>query len=439
MRDFQRAVRVSLILMSMTAFGARTADACSCMVSSTSCGSLSKAAAVFEGTVDTIGIHQPPPPADRTVPAGSIYVGGATKLISFRGVRSLRGEAPATLVTTMGGGDCGYPFEVGKRYLVEAYRRSDGQLATSICSQTRMVDDGADDPLVDYLKSLDGPPTQRRVWGHVLTITAWNTFERQTAPVTNRRVTISGPKRVDLVTDSAGAFVAVDLPPGTYRVTAGIASSNWPSDETFTWTADERFACAEVTLVDPPRGTITGTIVDADGKPLRGVFVELGLADQPDRLTRGSAGAGTETDDNGSFQFDELPPGRYKVGIDVWSGPSTVARGPAGESPIVLGAFQSIVLQPLTPRRLVPVKISGRVLNEQGQPVKGVTVHPKGINADGSEYWTTPMTSDAEGSFTASLVRDERYVVIVGPWRLPLAEVEFIARGEPLVIKLTPR
>jgi hypothetical protein len=44
--------------------------------------------------------------------------------------------AEATVVTGVGGGDCGYAFEAGKRYLV--YASSDeGKLRTSLCTRTR--------------------------------------------------------------------------------------------------------------------------------------------------------------------------------------------------------------------------------------------------------------------------------------------------------------
>lgn len=42
----------------------------------------------------------------------------------------------AEVRTGLGGGDCGVPFEVGKRYLVDAAKDKDGHLIASICSQT---------------------------------------------------------------------------------------------------------------------------------------------------------------------------------------------------------------------------------------------------------------------------------------------------------------
>ena len=40
---------------------------------------------------------------------------------------------------------CGFPFELGKEYLIYAYRGSSGQLAVSLCSRTRALSDAAED------------------------------------------------------------------------------------------------------------------------------------------------------------------------------------------------------------------------------------------------------------------------------------------------------
>lgn len=49
------------------------------------------------------------------------------------------------LQTGRGGGDCGYPFKVGERYLVYAYGSSDRTLGTNICQRTRKLIDAGDD------------------------------------------------------------------------------------------------------------------------------------------------------------------------------------------------------------------------------------------------------------------------------------------------------
>jgi hypothetical protein len=61
---------------------------------------------------------------------------------SFRGTQKV-GDI-VKVQTGMGGGDCGFPFEVGKQYLVDAWDRS-GTVFTGICSHTASVDRGQAD------------------------------------------------------------------------------------------------------------------------------------------------------------------------------------------------------------------------------------------------------------------------------------------------------
>jgi len=66
----------------------------------------------------------------------------------WKGCEAVEGEERprrVDLVTGSGGGDCGYHFEAGKRYLVYAYEGSDGVLTTGTCSRTSNLEHAADD------------------------------------------------------------------------------------------------------------------------------------------------------------------------------------------------------------------------------------------------------------------------------------------------------
>jgi hypothetical protein len=65
-------------------------------------------------------------------------------------------EDTIEIYTGLGGGDCGYTFWNGARYLVYAYRSS-GKLVTNICSRTRSYDSAAAD-----IRELDDPE-----WHHL--------------------------------------------------------------------------------------------------------------------------------------------------------------------------------------------------------------------------------------------------------------------------------
>jgi hypothetical protein len=90
-----------------------------------------KSKAVFSGTVVAI-----------TKKPGDFYVAVRFKIEeSWKGTLSKE----ATVFTGQGGGDCGYKFEVGQRYLVYAYRYKDADLGTNICQRTASLIEAAED------------------------------------------------------------------------------------------------------------------------------------------------------------------------------------------------------------------------------------------------------------------------------------------------------
>ena len=78
--------------------------------------------AVFTGTV--LEISKRP---------GDLYITVKFKVEEvWRGPRG----AETSVFTGIGGGDCGYKFEIGEKYLVYAYKRDDSKLETNICQRT---------------------------------------------------------------------------------------------------------------------------------------------------------------------------------------------------------------------------------------------------------------------------------------------------------------
>ena len=74
-------------------------------------------------------------------------------LVSFDTPRFYRGreQAKVQIRTGLGGGDCGYRFEIGRRYLVYAYSEDSGELSTGICSATALIEDS--EANLEYLRN----------------------------------------------------------------------------------------------------------------------------------------------------------------------------------------------------------------------------------------------------------------------------------------------
>lgn len=66
---------------------------------------------------------------------------------SWKGIKTKE----IVLTTGRGGGDCGYRFEVGKKYLVYAYGKTN-ELGTGICSRTAFVEGNKDIKILTNLK-----------------------------------------------------------------------------------------------------------------------------------------------------------------------------------------------------------------------------------------------------------------------------------------------
>lgn len=99
---------------------------------------------------------RPPPPAQESYEeAQAVFIGVPQAFERGEGIRvrvpmtverAYKGvrEATVEVGTARDSAACGYPFEVGRPYLVYAYDDGDG-LAVSLCSRTRPLDDAQDD------------------------------------------------------------------------------------------------------------------------------------------------------------------------------------------------------------------------------------------------------------------------------------------------------
>ncbi len=98
--------------------------------------------AIFEGTVEALQMKSLllEASAGDVVPA-NLEESTPVMLVSFSVSRSYRGahQQKVQIATGLGGGDCGFPFEKGKQYLVHAYKNDSGRLSTGICTATALV------------------------------------------------------------------------------------------------------------------------------------------------------------------------------------------------------------------------------------------------------------------------------------------------------------
>jgi hypothetical protein len=324
------------------------AQACTCVGPINTCGALTAAAdSVFEATVDSIRLVPLSTPPLATGAASLSTFSNNVRRVTLRDVSAWRGAASTTVLTAADGAACGYEFQIGIRYLIVAARTTGGDLAVSRCGLTRPLSEAGG--LINYLRlpRTTGSRPPIRVWGQVMRATRWVDFTREYTGVPDAQVTLEGPTRRSIRTGSDGRFVVDDLPAGRYTATV-TAPSTMPLGQVQPWDFElgttSASACLELDFLAPIDSSISGVVVDERGQPVGGVFVTLHLPDQRD-YSRGRAGGGYTTDAQGRYEFKDLPPGRYAIGLHESSdsAATTIASLRLGER---------LVLKPLIVRRL---------------------------------------------------------------------------------------
>jgi hypothetical protein len=227
---------------------------------------------------------------------------------AFSGVEG----AEAQVSTGMGGGDCGYSFVKGVSYIVYAYRMGGGgqRLVTSICTRTRPALGASED--LEYLRGLAGRAHGVNISGQV--VRRDDEGPREKAGVAGLHLIVEGEgARHELVTDAAGRYSVSGLSPGKYKVTLrapdGLADSQ-PEREV--QVADRGCAVEDFYVFD--NGRISGRAIDPEGKSMANLTVVLRDADAADG-ERAKSPILTSADEEGRFQFEGLPAGRYLLGV----------------------------------------------------------------------------------------------------------------------------
>ena len=238
---------------------------------------------------------------------------------------------PLELITGRGGGDCGYQFAVGQRYLIYATKTTIGRWSATTCSRTRPLDMAQED--LQYLSALSAVGTGARVFGRAH---HWqrDPFEGETVdygPVEGLVVNVSGAGfSRDAVTDRHGRYEIAGLPLGVSTLTVdaphGFDSRGLQRELNL---GDLR-ACNERNFELRFVASASGSVVDADGRAIAGIRVEAVAAELAGHRPPPYQEPAT-TDERGAFEFDRLPPGIYVFGVNL----TKPRNGRATEEPAV--------------------------------------------------------------------------------------------------------
>ena len=346
-----------LVLIFLFATAAMTlsdpVDACSCggtsvcQVVDQNLGKLGGPGVVFVGTVtefkhpvtrfrvERVLVGAPAKEITLGPVAGLAAAVQTTKEITLASAAGLAASSPAAMISAS---DCAIGFKAGERYLVYAYRdMQTGDLYTSMCSRTRRMSDPEAQVDLTYFEARDaGGPTSGWLSGIVRELhydssrgPDGRVKEWIVSPLSGIRVTATSPtgETHTTVTRDGGVYVFTGLTlswdwqvkadlPRPFQPHDGLVTARYHGPTpTVPWSKGT--TCAEANIDARIDGVISGVILDEQGRPGRGIVVELGNAQSLRSDPDARADQEVVTDEQGRFEFRPLPAGTYVVGVQL--------------------------------------------------------------------------------------------------------------------------
>lgn len=389
-------------------------EACSCGDVGPPCQAFMSAKAVFAGrVVRVLNVDR-----KMTVGIESFVTWG--RRAQFEVERAYKGIKAKTveLETGGGGGDCGYGFQEGKRYLVYAHGdKRTTTLETNICTRTREVNMAADD--LDYLNALPNSNATTRISGSIWHVgNELNNFAF-VGPMVWTRVVLEGQGKPEQTsTDVNGVYRALGLPPGKYslkfELPSNLALAFWNPKAV----SLRPRSCAGYDVYVESNGRISGRVINSNGEGVQKIKVDLISADPRHRVHDARSeyafprGKWEFTRADGGFLIRGIPPGQYLLGFSLDRPPSDSFPYPTAYYPGVAELSRAAIIEMgdgelkegfdfQLPERLSKRTVKGRLLFSDGQPVEngGVFLN-EAEHLNLNWYLAASQKIDADGQFT---------------------------------------
>jgi hypothetical protein len=399
------------------------ARACSCAVSPNPrpCSTYWGSPVIFTGLVTDFSTITPPAPRE-----GERREQFPQRVARFNVEESFRGlkGATAEVTTGMGGGDCGYDFKVGARYIVYAYAGEGGKLSTGICSATKPLETAGAE--LEFARGLSHAPPVATIYGGVAFSARDLAGGRYTStPLAGTKVTVEsagGGERREVRTDAEGKYEVTGLPPGSYSVRIDAPEHTGGSTETKPFRLEEK-QCRESDFWLMWSGEIAGRVTDEKDAPSPNVSLRLAPASLDlKELAASDKTLFASTDEEGRYKFKNVPPGQYVIVVnpDRVPGvfeppyprtfyPGVEDRAQAGV--VTLGEGEKLAGHDLRlTRRLVEREITGVVVWPDGRPAKNASALL--VSADQNRRQVGfPSNADEQGRFTLKGFEGETFLV----------------------------
>jgi protocatechuate 3,4-dioxygenase beta subunit len=325
------------------------------------------------------------------------------------------------VTTGSGGGDCGYAFREGAEYVV--YARSEGSgspLTVSICSRTSELSRAASD--LDYARAVkSGAPLQARISGDVV----FGARSLSRGPLPEPKPLSDVPIRLEregqvtrVATGADGSFSAEGLKAGRYWVHADLQEGLYAQGPPQVVDLSDDRSCGEAHFLAFADGRVSGRVVDAMGRPIPGLTIELTVAAGLDE-TPGPERLRALTDGDGRYEIERIPPGRFIIAINTERNRNGALLQPrvfypgvtalSGARGVSLKSGERVQLRDfMLPRDLTVIAVSGIVLDAAGLPAPNAQVYLKGEAGD-DYILGEPAVTDPNGRFTLATIAGRNY------------------------------
>jgi len=220
------------------------------------------------------------------------------------------------IVAGMSGGDCGFHFKDGERYVVYAIRdgRDKSRLYSGECNRIKLVAEAEED--FAYFRAIPEAGTGGRVYGRVKKLTPPLSFDNryQETYLDNIKITVEGNgRKFETTTNKDGYYQLSGLAPGQYKVKAVISDSQGSHYQETVDVVDR--GCAAQDFFLPVNGQISGRVFNENDNPLPNIRVDIISAKDAQALS--PKGKWGYTDKDGRYKIDWLPPGDYYLGVGL--------------------------------------------------------------------------------------------------------------------------
>lgn len=295
-----RYVIMLVTVVGWLGFMTSPAQACTCAGVGTPCDNFGSASAVFAGTVTaTRG-------KERTKTDNGDEL-GYRQLFKFSVDQSYLGVSgtEVEVLTGMGGGDCGYAFKIGERYLVYAFLYQN-QLVTSICSRTKLFADANED--LAFLGTLSSAAPGATIHGQL--VRARDAKTELTAMASAALIKIEGGNvRREVHPDADGRYRVSGLPPGKFKVTVQLPETLLTDRPEREISVADR-GCGALPFYVYDNGRVSGRVLDAEGQPVNNLRISIIDFDADPKISYAKS---ERTDLEGRFNISAIPAGRYVI------------------------------------------------------------------------------------------------------------------------------